>query len=89
MSAVRSEQTGRHHLRGGSLEGARRLGGSSGSSLSVTVVAVMGGGEIQMVDGEQSRVGAVEAIDEAPSTEAQPSANTLDPVIDTLSFNHS
>ena len=50
-SAVGAGQTGGHHLRGGSLEEARRLGRASGSSLSVTGVAEMGGDEIQMVDG--------------------------------------
>ena len=64
------------------------MGGSSVSSVSVAGVAEMGEDEIQMVDGEQSRVGAVEELDEAPSNEAQPAAHPLDRVTDRVSFPH-
>ena len=94
VSAVGFGQTGGNHLRGGSLEGARRLGGVSNSSLSVAGVGPMGGvlemggHEDQMVDVEESSDGELEAINEAPSTAAQPAANPLDSVTDTVSFPH-
>ena len=43
VSALGAGQTGGNHLRGGLLEGARRLGGATNSSLSVAGVGPMGG----------------------------------------------
>ena len=42
VSALGAGQTGGNHLRGGRLEGARRLGGASNSSVSVAGADPMG-----------------------------------------------
>ena len=92
VSALGAGQTGGNHLRGGSLEGARRLGGASNSSLRVAGVGpmggvlVMGGDEDQMVEGEESSDGEVEAINEPPSTAAHPAPKPLDRVTNTVSI---
>ena len=49
---------------------------------------MMKGDEDRMVDGEESSGREMEAINEPPSTIAQPAPNPLDRVIDTVSFPH-
>ena len=90
VSALGAGQTGGNRLRGGSLEGARRSGGASNSSLSVAGAGSMGG-VVEMggdEDGEESSDVDVEVINESPSTAAHPAPNPLDRVTDTISFPH-
>ena len=93
VSVLGAGQTGGNHLRGGSLKGARRLGGVSNSSKSVAGagpmggVLKMGGDEDPMVHGVESSGGEVEAINAPPSTAAHPAPNHLDRVTDNVYFH--
>ena len=86
VDVVLSGQVGGHRRLG--VEGARSLGGASNSSLSVARAGSMGGvvetAAIPTVQGGQSNVEATVVSDEEPATDAQPAADPLDHVEDTV-----
>ena len=88
VCAVGVGHAGANHPMGGSLEGARRFGEASNSSLYVAGAGQMGAVEemaaIPRVQGNQSNVEAIVVSDEEPATDAQPAANTLHHITDTV-----